>query len=51
MRVLFGTICLLIAASPALAANVSVPAPIIGSGMAAAAIGGVLLASRLFKRK
>jgi hypothetical protein len=50
MRAIFGTICLLIAATPAMA-NVPVPAPLLGGGIAAmAAVGGVLLASRLFKR-
>jgi hypothetical protein len=50
MRAVFGTICLLIAATPAMASN-AVPAPLLGGGIAAmAAVGGVLLASRLFKR-
>ncbi len=50
MRAVFGTICLLIAATPAMAVT-SVPAPLVGGGIAAmAAVGGVLLASRLFKR-
>ena len=49
MRVVLGTICLLIAASLALA--VPTPAPILGGGIATTAIlGGVLLVSRLFKR-
>jgi len=49
MRILFGTVCLLIAASPALATPV--PAPLVGVGLpAAAAIGVVLLVSRFFKR-
>jgi len=51
MRIVFSTICLLIAASPAMATPVGVPAPLVGGGLAAlAAVGGVLLASRLFKR-
>jgi hypothetical protein len=52
MRVVFGTICLLIAATPALATPaVSVPAPLLGVGLpAAAAVGGVLLVARLFKK-
>ena len=50
MRVVFGTICLLIAAPPAMA--FTTPAPLLGFGLPAmAAVGGVLLASRLFKRK
>jgi len=50
MRIAFGTICLLIAATPAMAQQ-AVPAPLLGGGIAAmAAVGGVLLASRLFKR-
>ena len=52
MRGVFGTICLLIAATPAMATPVSVPAPLVGVGLsAAAAVGGVLLVVRLFKRK
>ena len=52
MRVVFGTICLLIAATPALAQPVPTPAPLLGVGLsAAAAVGGVLLVARLFKRK
>ena len=52
MRAVFGTICLLIVATPAMAAVVSVPAPLLGVGLpAAAAVGGVLLVARLFKRK
>ncbi len=50
MRVVFGTICLLIAATPAMANIGSVPAPLLGGGAAAAVVGGVLLVSRLFKR-
>jgi hypothetical protein len=51
MRVALGTICLLVAASPAMAVYAT-PAPLVGGGVAAmAAVGGVLLASRLFKRK
>jgi hypothetical protein len=51
MRAVFGTICLLIAATPAIATPNPVPAPLLGGGIAAmAAIGGVLLASGLFKR-
>ena len=52
MRVVIGTICLLIAAMPAMANGVAaVPAPLLGVGLpAAAAIGGVLLVTRLFKR-
>jgi hypothetical protein len=49
MRAVFGTICLLIAATPAMAISAT-PAPILGGGIAAIAVGGVLLASRLFKR-
>jgi hypothetical protein len=50
MRAVFGTICLLIAATPAMAVS-AVPAPLVGGGIAAmAAVGGVLFASRLFKR-
>ena len=52
MRVVFGTICLLIVATPAMATAVAVPAPLLGVGLpAAAAVGGVLLVARLFKRK
>ena len=53
MRFVFGTICLLIAATSAMAGpTVSVPAPLLGIGLpAAAAVGGVLLVARLFKRK
>jgi hypothetical protein len=52
MRIVFGTICLLIAATPAMAVSVAVPAPLLGVGLpAAAAVGGVLLVARLFKRK
>jgi hypothetical protein len=51
MRTVFGTICLLIAATPAMATPNVVPAPLLGGGIAAmAAVGGVLLASRLFRR-
>ena len=54
MRVLFSTICLLIVATPAMASwtpAVSVPAPLLGVGLpAAAAVGGVLLVARLFKK-
>ena len=53
MRVLFSTICLLIVATPAMAWTpaVSVPAPLLGVGLpAAAAVGGVLLVARLFKK-
>jgi hypothetical protein len=51
MRALFGTICLLIAATPSIAAEVlPTPAPLLGGGIAAIAVGGLLLASRLFKR-
>ena len=50
MRVVFGTICLVIAAWPAMANTV--PAPLLGFGLPAmAAVGGVLLGSRLFRRK
>ncbi len=50
MRIAFGTMCLLLAAAPALA-QAAVPAPIVGGGLAAmVAVGGVILASRLFKR-
>jgi hypothetical protein len=57
MRVVFGTICLLVAASPAMAlipgnpCVAAVPAPLLGVGLPAmAVIGGVLLVARLFKR-
>jgi hypothetical protein len=49
MRALFGTICLLIAATPAMAITAA-PAPLLGGGAAALAVGGVFLVSRLFKR-
>jgi hypothetical protein len=50
MRIVFGTLCLLVAASPALATPV--PAPLVGVGLpATAAVGVVLLVARLFKRK
>ena len=50
MRIVLGTIGLIIAATPALAT--SVPAPLLGLGIPAAVIvGGVLLGARLFKRK
>jgi hypothetical protein len=50
MRVVFGTICLVIAATPAMAA-LPTPAPLLGGGIAAmTAVGSLLLASRLFKR-
>jgi hypothetical protein len=50
MRVIMGTICLIVAVTPALAAPV--PAPLLGLGFPAAAIvGGVLFGSRFFKKK
>jgi len=50
MRVVFGTVCLLLVASPAMA--VTTPAPLLGVGLSAmAVVGGGLLAARLFKRK
>ena len=50
MRIVFGTICLLLAAAPAVAS--AVPAPLLGLGLPAmAAVGGVLLGSRFLKRK
>jgi hypothetical protein len=51
MRIAFGVLCLLIAATPALAQVAPTPAPLLGGGAAAVAVGGVLLLSRLFKRK
>jgi hypothetical protein len=50
MRALFGTICLLIAATPAMANAVAAPAPLLGGGAAAIVVGSVFLVSRLFKR-
>jgi hypothetical protein len=50
MRALFGTICLLIAATPAMANVVAAPAPLLGGGAAAIVVGSVFLVSRLFKR-
>jgi hypothetical protein len=53
MRVVFGTICLLIAATPAMASvtPAAVPAPLLGVGLPAAmAVGGVLLVARLVKK-
>ncbi len=50
MRVVFGTICLVIAATPALA--IAVPAPLLGLGLpAVAVVGAFLLGARLLKRK
>jgi hypothetical protein len=50
MRTVFGTLLLLLAASPALASPV--PAPLIGLGIPAlGAIGGAVLASKFFRRK
>ena len=50
MRVVLGTICFVVAASPALA-QVSTPAPLLGVGLpVTAALGAVLLLSRFFKR-
>ena len=52
MRVVLGTICLLLAASPALAGVTSVPAPLVGFGLPAIlVVGGILLAGRLLKSK
>jgi hypothetical protein len=52
MRIIMGTICLIVAATPALADVVAVPAPLLGLGIPAAAIvGGVLFGSRFFKKK
>jgi hypothetical protein len=53
MRIIMGTICLIVAATPALAvATYPVPAPLLGLGIPAAAIvGGVLFGSRFFKKK
>ena len=53
MRIVLGTIGLIIAATPALAtAAPAAPAGLLASGIPAAAIvGGVLLVGRLFKRK
>jgi hypothetical protein len=54
MRILIGTIYLVISAMPALAAEVTpgVPAPLLGLGIpAAVAVGGVLFGSRFFKKK
>ena len=51
MRVMFATVCLIIAATPAMAGTYGVPAPLLGVGLpAAAAVGGVLLVARLFKK-
>lgn len=50
MRIVFGTIGLLLAVTPALAAPV--PAPLLGLGLpAVAVVGAVLLGVRLLKRK
>ena len=52
MKVVFGIICLALAAAPALAGPVATPTPVLGGGLATMAIlGGTLLAARLFKRK
>jgi hypothetical protein len=55
MRILIGTIYLVIAAMPALAqesVTPGVPAPLLGLGIpAAVAVGGVLFGSRFFKKK
>jgi hypothetical protein len=50
MRIVLGTVLLVLAATPALA--VSAPAPLLGLGIPAlGAAGGALLASKFFKRK
>jgi hypothetical protein len=53
MRIVSAAICLMLAASPVLAGNVSsVPAPLVGFGVPAMlVVGGILIAGRLFKRK
>jgi hypothetical protein len=54
MRILIGTIYLVISAMPALAQEsvAHVPAPLLGLGIpAAVAVGGVLFGSRFFKKK
>jgi hypothetical protein len=49
MRVVLGTICLIIAATPALA--VPGPAPLLAAGIpAAAVVGGAMLVARLFRK-
>jgi hypothetical protein len=50
MRVIMGTICLIVAVTPVLAETG--PAPLLGLGFPAAVIvGGVLFGSRFFKKK
>lgn len=50
MRIVLGTICLILAATPAFAT--AAPAPLLGVGIPAATIvGGVLFGSRFFKKK
>jgi uncharacterized membrane protein YedE/YeeE len=53
MRIVLGTICLIVAATPAMAGGGGpAPAPLLGLGIPAAAIvGGVLFGSRFFKKK
>jgi hypothetical protein len=52
MRVVLGTICLVLAASPVMASGTSVPAPLVGAGLPAMlAVGGILLVARIFNKK
>jgi hypothetical protein len=52
MRVVLGTVLLVLAATPAFAVTAVGPAPLLGLGIPAlGAVGGAILGSKLFKRK
>jgi hypothetical protein len=52
MRVVLGTVLLVLAATPAFATVTAAPAPLLGLGIPAlGAMGGAILGSKLFKRK
>lgn len=52
MRVVLGTLLIVLAATPAFAVIAAAPAPLLGLGIPAlGAVGGAILGSKFFKRK